>query len=134
MKIVVIDGQGGGIGKSIIEALKKEVDAFVIAVGTNAVATSNMLKAGANVGATGENAVIYNASDADIIIGPIGIAFANSMYGEISKGISDAITSSPATKYLIPVSKCNVYIPGVAENTVSGYIQDCIEEIKNNKS
>ena len=83
-KIIVVDGQGGGIGKSVVEKLRQDLpDCFIIAVGTNALATSNMLKAGANVGATGENAVIYNANHGDILVGPIGIVFANAMYGEI---------------------------------------------------
>lgn len=130
MEIVVIDGQGGGIGKSIVEALKQEVDATIIAVGTNALATSNMLKAGANVGATGENAVIYNANNADVIIGPIGIVSANAMYGEITKEMASAITAAKAKKYLIPISKCNIYIPGLNYLSIQEYIQDCIKQIK----
>ena len=78
MEVVVIDGQGGGIGRSVIEALKKEVSGtFIIAVGTNSTATNNMKKGGADAVATGENAIIYNAKNAQIIIGPIGFVFAN---------------------------------------------------------
>ena len=88
MRIIVIDGQGGGIGRSIVERLKMEAPgAEVIAVGTNSLATSAMIRAGANAGATGENAVIYNCSRADIITGPIGIILANSMLGEITAGM-----------------------------------------------
>ena len=93
MKILVIDGQGGGIGKNIIEQLlKSEINAEIIAVGTNSIASSSMLKAGAKAVATGENAVIYNAEDADYIVGPIGIISANAMYGEISPNMSAAIS------------------------------------------
>lgn len=131
-EIVVIDGQGGGIGCSLIETIKKTFpDLFVIAVGTNAVATSNMLKSGANVGATGENAVIYNANNAKIIIGPLGIAFANAMYGEISPDMAQAVTLSKANKILIPVSKCPAVIVGIHQRTISEYIEECIEILQN---
>lgn len=131
MEIVVVDGQGGGIGKSVIDAIKKELpECFVIAVGTNAVATSNMLKAKADVGATGENAVIYNAENADVIIGPIGIVFANSMYGEISDKIALAISKSKAKKILIPVSKCSAKVVGVESKNITEYIDLCVQELK----
>lgn len=130
-EIVIIDGQGGGIGKSLIEAIKKEYpETFIIAVGTNAVATSNMLKAGANIGATGENAVIYNADHANVILGPIGIAFANSMYGEISPKMAQAISESKAHKILIPISKCPATIVGLNQKTIAEYVDECIQELK----
>ena len=130
MEIVVVDGQGGGIGKSVIEAIRLALpDVFIIAVGTNAVATSNMLKAGANVGAKGENAVIYNVNNADIVIGPIGIAFANSMYGEISPKMALTISSCDAHKLLIPVSKCPVTIVGMENKNIQEYIELCIQDI-----
>ena len=131
MEVVVIDGQGGGIGRSIVEAVRLHFPQIeIIAVGTNAVATSTMLKAGAHVGATGENAVVFNASQASLIIGPIGIAFANSMYGEISLKMAEAVSLSPAHKLLIPVSKCPVTIIGSENKNISEYIQDCIQELK----
>lgn len=130
MEVVVIDGQGGGIGRSVIEAIRQSLpDVFIIAVGTNAVATSNMLKAGAQVGATGENAVIYNAQNAEVVIGPIGIAFANSMYAEISPKMAQAISLSAAHKLLIPVSKCPVTIVGIENKNINEYIHQCVEQL-----
>lgn len=130
-EIVVIDGQGGSVGRSIIEALKSHWrDTFIIGVGTNSVATNNLKKGGADVIATGENAVVYNAKKASIIIGPIGISFANSMYGEISPAMAQAINESEATKYLIPISKSNVHIMGVEMKSIPGYIEELIEQLK----
>lgn len=131
MEIVVIDGLGGGIGKSVIEAIKKELpDTFVIGVGTNSAATNNMKKGGADVVATGENAVVYNASRASLIVGPIGIVFGNSMYGEISPTMANAISCSDAQKYLIPVSQCSGHVLGVESKTIQEYIQDFIQILK----
>lgn len=130
-EIVVIDGQGGGIGRSIIEALKKNFqDILIIGVGTNAVATNNLKKGGADIIATGENAVVYNAQNADIIIGPLGISFANSMYGEISPIMAQAINESRAHKYLIPISKCHATVVGIVSKTIPEYIEDLIDELK----
>ncbi|MEG0366704.1 MAG: DUF3842 family protein, partial [Coprobacillus sp.] len=110
MEIVVIDGQGGGVGRSIVEAIKENLDdVFVIGVGTNSIATNSLKKGGADAIATGENAIVYNAKNAEIIIGPIGICYANSMYGEISPKMSQAINESEAIKYLIPISKCSAH-------------------------
>lgn len=130
-EIVVIDGQGGGIGKSIIEALKRNFDdIFIIGVGTNAIATNNLKKGGADVIATGENAVVYNAKNASVIIGPLGISFANSMYGEISPAMAQAVNESDAHKYLIPVSKCKATVVGIETKTIQEYIEDLIKELK----
>ena len=135
MNILVIDGMGGGIGKSIIEHIKNELSGAVItAVGTNSIATSAMIKAGADCGATGENAVIYNAVKADIIIGVIGIIFANSMHGEISLRIAEAVSSSPAHKILLPIDKCNVSVLGVADKPVQSYISEIAKKIKEKMS
>jgi len=132
MKILVIDGQGGGLGKNIISKIKKD-ESFshceIIAVGTNSIATSAMLKAGANYAATGENAVMYNCRNSDIIIGAVGIAFANSMLGEISPNMAAAVSKSHAYKLLVPISKCNVGIAGVAEKPMLNYIDDLISEL-----
>lgn len=129
--IVVIDGQGGGVGKAIIEAIKKHYpERFILGIGTNTVATNNLKKGGANAIATGENAIIYNCKKANIIIGPIGIGFANSMYGEISPAMARAINESEAIKYLLPISKCCVTIIGVENKTVNEYIQDLITLLK----
>ncbi len=131
MEVLVIDGQGGGIGKSIVDAIKKfNSDIYVIAVGTNSAATQSMKKAGANAVATGEHAIVYNAQHAQLIVGPIGIVFGNSMYGEISPAMAQAISCSEAQKYLIPVSQCSGHILGVENKTIQEYIQDFIKVIQ----
>lgn len=125
MNILVIDGMGGGIGKAIIEHIKSgRDDVKITAVGTNSAATAAMLKAGADYGATGENAVIYNCSKADFIIGVTGIVFANSMHGEISPKMAEAVSSSPAHKILLPTDKCNVTVLGVADRPIHAYINE----------
>ena len=131
MKITIIDGQGGRIGKSIIEQLKKShADLELYAIGTNSIATSAMLKAGADYGATGDNAVIVNAADSDIIAGPIGIVFANALLGEITPAIAAAIGASRAYKVLIPVTRCNHFVAGCAEASMGAYIRIAIEKIE----
>ena len=130
IKILVIDGMGGGIGKAIIEKVKSELnDTEVIAVGTNAIATTAMLKAGADFGATGENAVIYNAAGADYIIGVLGIAFANSMHGEVSPKMAEAVSQSPAHKILIPIDKCSVTVTGVSAASMQEYVSKAVEKL-----
>lgn len=130
MKILVIDGMGGGIGKSIIEHLKNELACTeIMAVGTNSIATSAMLKAGADNGATGENAVVYNCPKADYIIGVMGIALANALHGEISPRMAEAVSSSPAHKILIPMDKCDVTVMGVVQKPVQTYINDIAKKI-----
>jgi N-acetylglutamate synthase/N-acetylornithine aminotransferase len=131
----VIDGQGGGLGKSIVEQLKllkREINCEIIAAGTNSAATAAMLKAGADAAATGENAIIYNSGKADIIAGAIGICFANSMRGEISPDIALAVAGSGAVKILIPIpsSKCNINIMGISEKSMAQYIAEAVERIK----
>ena len=131
MKITVIDGQGGRIGRTVIEQLKeKHGELELFAIGTNSIATSAMLKAGADYGATGENAVIVNAADSDIIIGPIGIVFANALLGEITPAIATAIGASKAYKILIPVNRCNHYVAGCTEASTSEYIKLAINKIE----
>jgi hypothetical protein len=118
VRIAVIDGQGGGIGKSIVEKLRKELpDAEILALGTNSLATSAMLKAGADEGATGENAVVVNAPKADLIVGVLGIISANAMLGELTPVIARAVSESPAQKILLPLNRCGVEIVGTAKNT-----------------
>ena len=131
MKITVIDGQGGRIGRTVIEQLKeKHGELELFAIGTNSIATSAMLKAGADYGATGENAVIVNAADSDIIIGPIGIVFANALLGEITPAIATAIGASKAYKILIPVNRCNHYVAGCTEASMREYIKLAINKIE----
>ncbi len=131
MKITVIDGQGGRIGKTLIEQLrKKHSELELYAIGTNSIATSAMLKAGADYGATGDNAVIVNAADSDIIAGPIGIVFANALLGEITPAIASAIGASKAYKVLIPVNRCNHFVAGCADASMSEYIRIAVEKIE----
>lgn len=131
MKITVIDGQGGRIGRTVIEQLKeKHGDLELYAIGTNSIATSAMLKAGADYGATGENAVMVNAADSDIIVGPIGIVFANALLGEITPAIATAIGVSKAYKILIPVNRCNHYVAGCTDAPMSEYIKLAISKIE----
>jgi hypothetical protein len=131
MKILVIDGMGGGIGKAVIEHIKAGLSGVEItAVGTNSIAASAMLKAGADYGATGENAVIYNCTKADFIIGVTGIVFANAMHGEISPKMAEAVSSSPAHKILLPLDKCNVTILGVDSKPIQSYINEIAAVLK----
>ena len=131
VKVLVIDGMGGGIGKSIIEKIKSELsEAEIAAVGTNAIATAAMLKAGADYGATGENAVVYNAANADYIIGVLGIAFANSMHGEVSPAMAETVSRSRAHKILIPIDKCSVTITGVAAASMQDYINEAVSKLR----
>ena len=118
-KIVVIDGQGGKIGRQLVEAIRTSLpDAELTAIGTNSVATSNMLKGGAKNAATGENAVCVACRNADIITGPLGILSADSLHGEITPGMATAVGKSDAVKILIPMSKCDTVVVGV-EQTAS---------------
>ena len=130
MKITIIDGQGGKIGKTLVEQLKrKHPKQELYAIGTNSIATSAMLKAGADYGATGENPCIVNAQDSDIIIGPVGIVFANALLGEITPAIATAVGASKAFKILIPMNKCNHYIVGCEDNGLSEYIRIACEKV-----
>ncbi len=130
MKITIIDGQGGRMGKTVIEQLKKaHPDLELYAIGTNSIATAAMLKAGADYGATGENPCIVNAQDSDVIIGPIGITFANALLGEITPAIAVAIGASKAYKILIPVNRCNHYIVGCQETSLGEYIRQVCERV-----
>lgn len=132
MRIAVIDGQGGGIGKALVERLRSEFGDTVdiVALGTNSMATSVMLKSGANEGATGENAIIYNADKVDVITGVIGIIAANSMLGELTPAMAKAIAESKAIKILIPMNRCNIQIAGVKSAAIPKYIDDVISLIR----
>ena len=131
MRILVIDGMGGGLGKSIIESIKTPLqDCEIFAVGTNALATAAMLKAGASRGATGENAILYNCKQADFIIGAIGIILADAMLGEISPSISQAVSSSTAHKILIPVQGCPVTIVGGSDKPLAQMIAEIPDTVR----
>ena len=129
--VLIIDGQGGQLGRQMVEAVRKLIpDAQITAVGTNALATSAMLRAGADRGATGENSVIVCTRDADIIVGPVGIVIADSLLGEITPAMAVAVGQSRAKKILLPVNKCNNIIIGVDGKSTSELIEDAIAKIK----
>ena len=130
MNILVIDAQGGGIGKQLVSAIKGNVaNATVTAVGTNLAATTAMIKAGADNAATGENAVIVGCRKANVIVGPLGIAIADSMNGEVTPAMALAVAQSNAKRILIPFSHCDNIIVGVSATNTSSLVQYAIEEI-----
>ena len=131
MNILVIDAQGGGLGKQIISAIRKTYpDICITAAGTNSVATSNMLKAGANHGATGENAVVVGCRNADLIIGPIGIVIADSLFGEVTPKMAVAVGQSSAKRLLIPINQCDHLILGIHGTSVNELIAQILEFLK----
>lgn len=131
MKLLIIDAQGGGFGKQLVAAVKRELpETEVTAVGTNTVATGAMLKAGADHGATGENAVVVGARRADVIMGPIGIVIADSLHGEITPAMALAVAQSNASRILIPFNHCDNIIAGVADLSMGRLIQSAVEELK----
>lgn len=130
MNILVIDGQGGGLGRQLIQELKQSCpNAEIVAVGTNSMATGAMLKAGATLAATGENAVIVCSKKADVIVGPIGIVIADSMLGEITCEMASAIGKSKAKRVLIPMNVCDNIIVGVSAQPVSTHVKDAVRII-----
>ena len=130
MNILVIDAQGGGFGKQLVAAIKREFPAAEItAVGTNSVATGAMLKAGADHAATGENPVIVGARKADIITGPIGIVIADSLMGEVTPAMAVAVGQADAARVLIPMNKCENLVAGVSNLSTSVLIQDAAEKV-----
>ena len=131
MTLLVIDAQGGGIGKQSIAAIKREFPELEIhAVGTNSVATGAMRKAGADHAATGENAVIVGARKADIIAGPIGIVIADALFGEITPKMALAVAQSDAKRILIPSNHCDNIIAGVSDVSIGRLIQSAVDEIR----
>ena len=131
-RIAVVDGQGGGIGGAVIKKLREEfAEAFqIIALGTNSIATAQMMKARANKGATGENAIIRTARKMDVIIGPIGIIMAQSMMGEVTPAMAEAVADSPALKLLIPLSQDRVEIMGVVTQPLPHLVDKLILRLK----
>lgn len=132
MIIMVIDGQGGGIGAAIIKGLREEFgnDQEIYALGTNSIATSRMMKSGANKGATGENAIVRTCSQADIIIGPLSILLSNAMMGEVTPGIAEALCSCDARKILIPLTQENVGIVGIKGEPLPHMVKKAVQLIK----
>ena len=131
MNILVIDGQGGRLGRKLVESIRKDCpDANITAVGTNSIATQNMLNSGcADNLATGENAVIVACRTARIIVGPFGIATADAMLGEISPAMANAVSASPAYRVLIPMNLCSTYIAGVTSGSAA-ILEDAMRRIR----
>lgn len=128
-RIVVVDGQGGGIGSQLVKLLRSSLPEYceLIGVGTNSLATNAMLKAGASRGATGENAVLFNAARADVILGPIGIVAANGILGEVSPKMAEAISGAEAQKILIPSSTCGIHVAGTENCRLDEYLRRAVQ-------
>ncbi len=131
MNILIVDGQGGQLGAQIIKAiLPRFENAKITAVGTNATATAAMIKAGAKNGATGENPILVACRKADVIIGPVGIVIADSLFGEITPKMAVAIGQADAVRILLPVNKCQNLVAGVADCSMSALIGDVITKLE----
>lgn len=131
INVMIVDGQGGGIGRQLTEAIvRAELNCRITAVGANAAATAAMLKAGAHQGATGENAVKVCAREADVILGPVGIAIADSLLGEITPKMAKAIGRSGAKKLLLPVNHCDNVIVGVQDLNLKILIADAVRQLQ----
>ena len=128
-KILVIDGQGGKLGAMVVSRLK-DSNAQITAVGTNSIATLAMLKAGADIGATGENPVTVNCCDADVIIGPIGIVISDALHGEITPRMAQAVGQARAEKVLLPINRCNTHIAGVQDMPIGDLIELAVARVK----
>jgi hypothetical protein len=132
VRIMVMDGQGGGIGTTIIKGLRESIGSNleILALGSNSAATSSMMRAGANRGATGENAIVQTSQRVDVIIGPLAILIANAMMGEITPKMSAAVSSSQAKKVLIPLTQEHVKIVGVSGDPLPHLVSQVVEFIK----
>ena len=130
MKIVVIDGQGGRLGKLLVEGVKARLPkAEVWALGTNSIATATMLKAEADCRATGENPVVRGVMDADVVLGPIGIVVAHAILGEVTPAMAQAVGGCRAKKFLVPMNSCGVVIAGVQDQPLPGYVAQAVEQM-----
>ena len=130
MKIAVVDGQGGKLGRQLVEKISASVkNAEILAIGTNSAASAAMLKGGADAAATGENALIVACRKADVIVGPVGIAIADALMGEITPAMAAAVGSSEAVRVLLPFNKCDTYIAGVGNISLSEIINDAVAKI-----
>jgi hypothetical protein len=131
MRIAVVDGQGGGIGRAIVEKIKAAMpEVEVIGLGTNSVATGQMIRAGADDGATGENAIVHNMKYVDIVVGVIAIINANSMLGELSPRMAQAIGESRAFKVLLPINRCNIHVVSVEDAPLGVHLDNAFRAIK----
>ncbi len=130
MKVVIIDGQGGRLGRLLVEKVKTRLpQAKIYALGTNTVATAAMLKAGADFGATGENPVVRNVMDADGVLGPVGIVVADSILGEITPAMAESVGSCRAKKFLVPMNSCGVVVAGVEELPLPVYVSQAVDAL-----
>lgn len=130
MKVTVIDAQGGGMGKQVVSAVRKAYPKIeIIAIGTNSIAASVMLKAGANRAAAGENAVVVASRSADVIIGPIGIVIADSLLGEVTPKMAVSVAQSTAKKLFIPFNHCDNYIVGINDLSMKTLIKSLLDEL-----
>ena len=128
MKIVIVDGQGGRLGKLLVEGTKARLpQARVYALGTNSIATATMMKAGADFGATGENPVIRGVMDADAVLGPVGIVVAHAILGEVTPAMAEAVGGCRAKKFLVPMNSCGVVVAGVKEQPLHLYVAQAVE-------
>ena len=130
MRVLVIDGQGGGLGKQLVSSLKGLDSVCLTAVGTNSLATSAMVKAGASEAATGENAVLVACRRADVIVGAVGIVVADALLGEITPAMAAAVGACSAKKILIPMNKCDTIVCGCEGKTLSACVAEAAERIK----
>lgn len=131
MKVLLIDGQGGKLGKQLADSiLSRFPQVELTAVGTNSIATGTMMKSGVKQAATGENAVVVGCRTADVIIGPIGIVIADAMLGEITPNMALAVGQSTATKILIPINRCSNLVAGVGNLSVNEMITDALNKIQ----
>ena len=131
MRVLIIDGQGGGLGRQLVTAVKEyDQDIEVLAVGTNSAATNAMLKAGADQAATGENSVVVASERVDVIMGPMGIVIADSMLGEITSRMAVAVGQSRAKRILIPVNLCDNIVVGVSDASMGKNVQNAIDALK----
>ena len=129
MKIVVIDGQGGKLGRLLVEAVRERLpQAEVFGIGTNSIATAAMLKGGAHHGATGENPVARMVLDADLVLGPVGIVVANAILGEVTPAMAQAVGSCRARKLLIPMNGCGVVVAGTRELGLAAYVRLAVDQ------
>ncbi|MDR1613797.1 MAG: DUF3842 family protein [Planctomycetota bacterium] len=132
MRIAVVDGQGGGVGKALVEKLRHAFgkEAYILALGTNSHAASIMLKAGADAGASGENAIVANADRVRVIVGALGVVAADSMLGEITPAMARAIAQSGARKILVPVNRCGLTVAGVKNLSFGEYVAEAVEAVR----
>ena len=131
MRVLIIDGQGGKLGKLIVETIKSSLPEIeLVAVGTNSIATATMLKAGADFGATGENPVVVNAAETDCNVGPLGILAADALLGEVTEKMAAAVGRAKAMKLLVPVNRCNNYVVGTKNTSMSEYAEEVAKKVQ----